>query len=244
MTFEAIINKVKNLFFTNKCGICKKVITENNYICDDCKKFLSVVSDNTYLKDSTWISKPFFDDISAPFYYEDGSKVAMVNLKFKGMRDNCYFFGEKMAEVFLSKYKSEDFDYIVYVPTTKNRLKDRGFNPPYLMAKKFSEISKIPILEDIFKRDNNSRTQHSLEYKDRFENADKSYTINNSKFSGKNFVLIDDICTTGATLNSLSKLLKENGAQKIVCSVGCIGRTSLQSLSKIKSYKNEISHKC
>ncbi len=148
----------------------------------------------------------------------------MINLKFKGMKDNCNFFAEEMAKRFFKQFKNEKFDYIVYVPTTAKRLKERGFNPPYIMARKFSDIVGIPIFENLFSRDENSKTQHGLNYSERIKNARDSYIINLDKLPCENFLLIDDICTTGATLNVLSKLLKENGAEKVVCLVGCIGK--------------------
>ena len=223
MNFNNLSKEIKHILFTNRCAVCRKVVENKIYICDDCKKFLSRTNENFIWQEHIYLSQIFFDDIISPFYYDNASKNAMLNMKFRKIKEICDFFGEEMAENIFHKYTKADFDYIVYVPTTKLRLRERGFNPPYEMAEKIREISKISILKDLFNRNNQSKTQHSLDYSERVINANKSYSINIDKLNGKNFLLIDDICTSGATLNSLSRLLKENGAEKVICSVGCIG---------------------
>ena len=65
-------------------------------------------------------------------------------------------------------------------------------------------------------------TQHSLGAKDRLENAERIYKIKNVDLRGKNIIICDDVMTTGSTINTISRLLKENGAEKIYAAVAAV----------------------
>lgn len=107
------------------------------------------------------------------------------------------------------------YDIIIIVPISKHRKKERGYNQSYLIAKEISKIIKIPIAKKILYKIKNTVPQSSLNRKQREENAKGAYKIRNTtKLYNKKILLIDDIYTTGNTVNECAKVLMHNGVKR------------------------------
>ena len=105
---------------------------------------------------------------------------------------------------------------IIPTPLHKKRLLERGFNQSYLLATHISSQFNIPITNNILYRKKNIQHQANLNKKQRLKNIQNSFAIKNTKIiKNKSIVLIDDIITTGATLNEQAKLLKQNNARSV-----------------------------
>ena len=108
------------------------------------------------------------------------------------------------------------FDYILFVPLHKKRLKERGFNQAEKIAIDLGKIMDIPVVDNISRRCNTKKL-YKLGKQDRINELKNAFIIKNNRvdLKNKNVLLVDDIFTTGSTVNEISKVLKINGVNKV-----------------------------
>ena len=107
------------------------------------------------------------------------------------------------------------YDIIVVVPISKQRKRERGYNQTYLVAKEISKILKIPIYKKAICKIKNTVPQSSLNKKQREQNAKGAYKANNIKnLKNKKILIIDDIYTTGNTVNECANILIQKGIKR------------------------------
>lgn len=157
----------------------------------------------------------YFDRAISCIEYCDKSKVLVLSLKYYG---NTYM-SRYIAQVMRDKLEFEQIsaDYIIPVPLHKKRMRTRGFNQAEKIASYLSDYTEIPII-DCIKRNRNTKRLYALnkfqrekELKNAFEVKDGS-----EKIKCKRVLLIDDIFTTGTTVNEISKKLKIYGVDEII----------------------------
>ena len=112
----------------------------------------------------------------------------------------------------------EDNPLLIPVPLSKKRLNWRGFNQAGLLAKDISDAYYMSYRGDILTRTADSKHQADIKVKeDRIHNIRNNFAVTNGALArDRTIILVDDICTTGATLNECAKVLKENGAKKVI----------------------------
>ena len=142
-------------------------------------------------------------------------RTQLLDLKF---REKPYVYktiGKFLENMQKSFEILKKYDIIIIVPTSNQRKKERGYNQSELIAKEISRITGIPIVRNILIKIKDTLPQSSLNKKQREENAKNVYKIINSKqLHNKKILVIDDIYTTGSTVNECSKLLIQKGIQK------------------------------
>ncbi|MCP4323189.1 MAG: ComF family protein, partial [Alteromonadales bacterium] len=120
------------------------------------------------------------------------------------------------------------FDYLLAVPLHPKKLQQRGFNQAQIICDCLYQKLNIPKLVGIIQRKKETIAQEGLSVKKREKNLNEAFSFDSrstNQIKGKNIVIIDDVVTTGATINSLCKLLIKQGASSI--SVFCISRTAI-----------------
>lgn len=192
---ESCINQIQ-LIPENSCNICKSTKLKNN-ICFECserprlfKKLITIGVYNGILKNSIY------------------------RLKYEAEKDFSKAFGELLSKELL-KNKDIKVDYVTSIPLHKNKLKERGFNQAELIARNFSIKSNLSYLE-IFDRVIYTKPQYTLSLQERENNLKEAFSIKTKKsLKNKNIILIDDIFTTGTTINEACKLLLSNDVKDI-----------------------------
>lgn len=119
----------------------------------------------------------------------------------------------------LSYEWAESFkDFVcVPIPLSKSRYLERGFNQAFIIAKILAKGWKIPVNDSVLLRIRGTKAQHLINREERFKNISGSFKAPQELVAGKKFLLIDDICTTGATLREASKALYQAGAKEVKC---------------------------
>jgi len=136
-------------------------------------------------------------------------------LKYRGYTRIGLEYGQWLGEVLISE-KMTDYDYIVPVPIHSARKRERGFNQSDLIAQGINKILKIKIAFDLLKKTKYTFSQTSLSISERLQNL-KNIFVFNEKYNvtGKKILLVDDVITTGSTLNNCALVLLENKAQQV-----------------------------
>jgi ComF family protein len=189
------------------CPVCEKNITENGSLCPNCRTS----------------RKSFLDSIVVAVSYENPViKKLVYNLKYRFIARSADPLSELMAKVLLRNDLPIP-DLIVPVPLHPRRLRWRGFNQSRLLAENISKnlapLLKIEV-EDILRRNRNNKAQMKIKsYQQRLQNIQNIFSFD-AQFSkdilkNKEVLLVDDVATTGATLEECAKVLKKNGAKKV-----------------------------
>lgn len=215
----SIFERIINLFFPPRCVFCGQLCQNDQFVCHNCEAY-KTPDCLDYLPNSCNI-RFSFDRCTAPYYYDSTVSKAICDFKFHNKSDLARPMGRLIAERVRQVYGSINFDCIVYVPLSQKGLNERKYDQSELLAKYASKALKIPVLYGALTKDNNCKIQHHLNYNERWLNTQNAFWLS-GKFdseilSGKTILLFDDICTTGATLNSCSNVLKVAGARSVYC---------------------------
>ena len=207
-----ILEKILDLIYPQVCGICGKLNEKS--LCNKCKikleKEFEFQTDN-YEKD---LSKNFIEH-NYFFKYENVIRNQILGLKFQE-KPYIYltiaYFLEKMQKSFENLKK---YDIMIIVPISSQRKRDRGYNQSELIAKEISKIIKLPIANKILYKTKNTVPQSSLNKKQREENAKGVYKADNiTRIGNKKILLVDDIYTTGNTVNECANILIQKGIKR------------------------------
>ncbi len=220
--FESIIN----LFFPKVCSGCSSFLLSNeNVICTVCRHDIPLT--NHHLNPENDAFKKFYGRIpvmhtSALFYFHKKGIVQELihNLKYKGHEEIGAILGEWYAEDLKTIDLLQSADEIIPVPLHRRKLKERGYNQVTAFGKALSSGLNIDYNGSILVRNVYSKTQSKKNLLGRTEGIESTFDVSfTEKDHNKHFLLIDDVITTGSTLEACSRaLLKIPGSKiSIVC---------------------------
>ena len=152
---------------------------------------------------------PAYDHVCAPYTYAFPADALVQALKYRNMLAIAPFFGNAVAASI-----DERPDVIIPMPLADARLRERGFNQAQEIARHVARISGITLLPRACRKVRNTAPQAALPWKERAKNVRKAFVCDED-FSGKHVAVIDDVMTTGATLNELARNLKQAGAARV-----------------------------
>jgi ComF family protein len=121
-----------------------------------------------------------------------------------------------MADFSFPDFNFAEYSLLIPVPLHVKRLRERGFNQSLLLADKLGKKHKLPVSFSLLKRHKFTLTQTGLNKTEREENIKGAFVVTDKKkVSDENIILVDDVYTTGATINECAKTLLKTGAQKV-----------------------------
>lgn len=211
-----IWNDFLHLFFPRLCLTCTKPLVEGEgQVCLHCLCDLPVVrigkgKDNPAYR--LFVGNKRVKEAAAAYLFEQGGKVQKIIHAFKYYGDKKLAF--EMGRLAALRMKElglyEAIDLIVPVPLHKKKERIRGYNQSEWLAKGFSEVYHLPICSDALVRLRNSDTQTNKDIYERHLNASGLFKVIRSEaFEGKHVLLIDDVVTAGATIQSCIDALHE-----------------------------------
>lgn len=236
-----ILDCALSLLFPHKCIICEEVIDSDGY-CEKCKDLIKEIDGptcfNCGVEQKYCMCGRFvyhFDGTTAPYYNEGVAQQAVYDLKFSRLFRGVDVFSEVMANRAEKIFGIENIDLVTCVPAGKKSLRVRGFNQSELLGEKVARRLCLPFDKKLLSRKDSVTTQHFLKgAANRFDNVRNGY-ICNSLIKGKNILLIDDIKTTGASLDECARQLKICGAEKVYCLTALVSKYSKADASKNKT---------
>lgn len=204
------INSALNYFFPPICGMCGEI--NENYICNNCYENIKKIKKcviNEY--NNRNFSKHLYI-----FRYEGIIRNKIIEYKFE---DKGYLY-KMFAKIILSDKKTCNFikkyDVIIPVPISKKRKKKREYNQSELVANELAQKLNQDIWTDIIIKKKDNKPQSELNKLERIKNVEDIYEINKPiEVKNKKVLLLDDIYTTGSTVNEIARKLKQNQTQEI-----------------------------
>lgn len=227
---KVLISLINQAFFPKTCAACGEITSDGEPLCDYCRETL-VRFDPIKRCVRCGMEKPecdcryrvfHFDGLIAPFENKDTARRGFYAFKFRRKMSNADYFAEQMALCVKNEYRDIQFDAVTFVPMHRLRFLKRGFNQSRLLAEKIADILGLPLADTLVCLKSGKR-QHDLFGKERFENVKDLYAAKGS-VKGKTLLLVDDIKTTGATLDECAKQLFAAGADGVYCVTALITR--------------------
>lgn len=230
---------ILDIIFPCRCVSCGKIVLHSmNHLCGDCRNLLIELEDGCPVCSGIVIDgdcsicsdRMFYPAKSISlFRYEKISRELVHSLKFGGLKHIHRIFVPYICERI--KDFDEKIDLITCVPMNRRKLARRGYNQSRLLAEGVSRKTGIKFHE-ILKEKRNKTKQRDLNYSERFINViDRYESVNNIIFRNKVILLIDDVFTTGATINECSRKLINSGADKVFSLT--VVRSDLKKLENI-----------
>lgn len=192
----------------NLCEKCRDTVTVNNGLtCPVCGRKTPSAGLCFECKDRP----PLYDKAVSPFVYEGGTQKLMQ--KFKG---GAGFLRGYFSRAMYAKCGGfKDADAVCFVPMTRYAENSRGFNQSELLAAELAKMLKLPLLKKAVIKVKRSSPQKSLTRQEREENLKACFKADKDEVEGKTLLLVDDVLTTGATADAVTKELKKCGAKKV-----------------------------
>ena len=215
---------ILDLFFPNRCPICNDFIKYDSFVCDNCIMKLEKSIVDYYKickkcgKNQCICNKEiFYKRAAVCYYYEAAAKRGIRSLK-DGNKNFGYYLGNMLADKINNDEILKNSDFIIPVPMARKKLRRRGYNQSYVIAKEISKKTGISILNNaLFKK--SSKAQHELNKEERKNNVFSFYK-GSLDLSDRKIIVCDDVLTTGSTLNRCAELLIDMGAAEIYAAVG------------------------
>lgn len=206
------------LLFPPKCILCGKLLEkEETDLCKICREETPEYPNRK--------RKPqFLDSFAAVWYYEEYPRKSLLRFKFSGRRNYAPAYGRLLAMKLLEQH-SDGFDCLTWVPVSWFRRLTRGYDQVELLAKAVAEELGIEPLCTLKKIRHNRRQSSIRGEAQRRANVLGAYRIVNAlQIQGKRVLLLDDILTTGATVEECARMLKTAGAKEVHCAAMAASR--------------------
>ena len=219
-----MFERILDLIFPPKCIFCNKILNYgvSTCICENCSVRIPYFNDRNL---NLIKSNNYFDDIICICEYSGMIKEALIKYKFS----NRPSFGRTFAQLIYERIKEktdwEKVDIIVSVPLHRKKEQMRGYNQSYLISKQLGKLLGIEVNKNLLIRTRNTDSQSLLNRVERLRNVKDAFSVpDENSVKDKSILVVDDILTTGTTLNECCKVLKNAGARKITAAVVATGR--------------------
>lgn len=206
----------------NVCEMCGEPLPEGNRFCEECQR-----------------TTHFFDGARAPLAYNDVTHGLVRGLKYHNHKYVAKLLGKEMARMY-EEWKIVA-DIIVPVPLHYKREIERGYNQSMVLAEALSENIGVPVEDDLVTRVLETPTQTKLSKAQRAQNLKGAFDLNpNIDINGRTILIVDDVFTTGATVDAIAKRLKRRKPKAVY--VLTATKRLYFSAKKLSASKNEPKH--
>ncbi|MBU9736618.1 ComF family protein [Diplocloster agilis] len=228
-----------DFFFPRRCPVCDQIVTPyGEKICKKCRTQFKRIAEPKCKRCGKPLEKEtaeycydcarktfHYESGIAAFVYDAGMKNSIARFKYAPFRrEYADYYAEEMCKASRIQMRRWKPDALIPVPIHKARLAFRGFNQAELLARGLSKEFQIPVRTDLVYRVKKTTPQKELNDKERKNNLKSAFHVKPNAIECKTVVLVDDIYTTGSTMDALAKALKANGVEQVYFVCLAIGR--------------------
>lgn len=226
-----------DLLYPPRCPVCDGIAPWNDPICPECREKLPYVPGKRCIKCGKPV-EPFenlcddcrklphvYDEGRGVFLYNDVMKQTMIRLKYKKRREYGKTLGRLVFEAERKTITGWHPEAVVPVPIYKKKLEMRGYNQAEEIARPIAEGAGVPLLSNLLVRVRQTEAMKSLTAVERRKNLTDAFALGmHLRRPLQSVILVDDIYTTGATIDACAQVLKRAGTGHIYFLAVCIGQ--------------------
>ena len=228
---------ILDICFPPRCAICDKTVSSGEkHICEKCRSKLKYIEGPTcyrcgkevdyeeeeYCSDCKRRERTF-DKGYPVFRYTSPISDSLMSFKYFGRQEYAVYYAEAIKDRFGEELKSLKCDALVPVPINKKKYSTRGYNQAELIAVRLGRLLDIPVVTDLLVRTSNTDPQKGLNDAEREKNLLGAFSIKKEHPEIKSVILVDDIYTSGATIECCTKVLRSSGVERIYFTAVAIG---------------------
>ena len=226
MNLRRVLKTCLGILYPQTCYFCGKIGKER--LCTDCAKKVEYIKEPRCKKCGKpiryWEREFCHDCTGKDFTYEQGRSIwlhkgpvrwSVYQYKYHNHRIYAEFYAEELFRLYGHKLKEWNVDVIIPIPLHKKKKRKRGYNQAEVLAKRLGNLSGIRVDCKSVIRARNTKAQKELNDKERNKNLRNAFEVTKLGEADKNVLLVDDIYTTGSTIDSVSQILIEKGAKKV-----------------------------
>jgi len=210
-----MLNAVVNLFFPKVCYTCNNELLDfENYVCTKCRHNLPITNfhfDNNDAVEKVFYGRVKVENATSLLRFENKGIVQQLihNLKYKGYEDIGIFLGEWLGNELKTIETYHDIDIVIPVPLHKNKLKKRGYNQVDKFAQEIAKALAVEYNDKALIKITSTKSQVTKKRLARWQSTTELFAIEHpDQIQNKHILLVDDIITTGATLEACINELK------------------------------------
>ena len=232
---------ISEIIYPARCSICDDCLDSGikEHICPECRKYLKYITDPVCMKCGKELisdteeycfdcsrSKKSFVRGYPLLHYASPVKESISRMKYEARQEYAEFYGEEIALHFREDFKRIAPDVLIPVPVSSGRMRKRGYNQAALLAEAIGRRTGIPVDTRILIRRIDTLPQKKLGNEERIKNLLKAFAIRKGETVPKKVLLVDDIYTTGSTVEACSRVLLSAGAEQVFYTSVAIGTGS------------------
>jgi len=238
-----LLQAILDMIYPIRCPVCGEIVLpKGQKICTVCQQKLQYIKEPRCKK----CSKPIeyeeqeycsdcsrkeyhFDKGYAVWVYDEAMKHSIANFKYHSKKEYAKFYIQEVVRLYSEKIRILAPDVIVPVPIHRSKYQERGYNQADLLAKGIGRELGIPVISHLLLRNKKTLPQKKLSDKERLRNLSEAFQFNEKavcSYQGEiaRVLLVDDIYTTGATIEACSMVLRVAGINKVYFMILCIGK--------------------
>lgn len=228
---KPLLGSVINTLFPARCASCHEFVERHGALCTTCWQQIHFIDDPVchkcglpfeyHIGDKALCGRcmaqaPAYTEARAIFRYDENSKSQVLAFKYQDKTQLSPLFGEWLTR--LANRYSGKADVIIPVPLHYSRLLTRRYNQAALLAHALGSQIRVPVLPDTLKRIRRTPTQAGLSRRQRDDNMRGAFHVaseSKALLKGKSVILVDDVMTTGSTLDACSRTLHDAGVKDV-----------------------------
>jgi competence protein ComFC len=221
-----LFDKIINLFYPPKCIFCQQLLNHDAvlHICGNCYGKLPFMEQDI-IPTSQEGEDGCCDGAISVFHYTGMVKESLIRFKFYNKPSYYRTYARLIADRLSKITGTGQYDIVMSVPLHRHKEFSRGYNQAYLISKALSKELGLPEASRLLRRYRYTENQSLLDKHRRHQNVKGAFNVlSPKKVNGKSVLLVDDILTTGSTLEECSRMLKLAGAKKVTAAVVATGR--------------------
>lgn len=235
------VTPIIDLIFPRHCPICQDILTFGNsarLVCPECRNKLPYVrtpscmkcgkelecEEQEYCEDCRRIPKHYVRGYPV-FNYTESIQKGVMAFKYHNRREYAEFYGEEIWNRFEPDFQRIRLDGILPVPLHWRKQRSRGYNQAELLAQYLSRQMQVPMYSGLLVRRIYTTPQKELNDRERLNNLKKAFLFHKNDVKLNRILLVDDIYTTGATIEACAEVLRQAGIEQVYYTSICIGKS-------------------
>lgn len=238
-----MLQTILDMLYPVRCPVCGDIVRPKDArICSPCEEKLQIISEPRCKKCSKPIERDqneycndcerkdyHFEQGYSLWVYDLAMKKSISDFKYYNKKEYAKYYIEQITKAYGKSIKKLALDLIVPVPLHKSKYRERGYNQAEILANGIGKELDIPVLPHLLIRNKKTLPQKQLSDKERLKNLQEAFIFNDIVAREypkrlKRLLLVDDIYTTGSTIEACTNVLMRHGVDKVYFITLCIGK--------------------